>query len=163
MSTPFLPARPDICLYVSGSNKCPLKVGVRIMTLRAGRFTPDERVEVAARTLTIPWRNAPSSTSRSSKVNPKEANSQRTGQLSKNWPSMVLWIGSSAGWTHQRGGMPRPTAPSSAGYSLDRLAYVSTGPLRPPVPPDLDTQAEAPPRPGALEGESPERRAFAPL
>lgn len=76
VSTPFLPARPDICLYVSGSNKCPLNVGVRIMTLRAGRFTPEERVEVAARTLTTPWRNAPSSTSRSSKVNPTEAKSK---------------------------------------------------------------------------------------
>lgn len=54
VSTPFLPARPAICLYVSGSNKRPLKVGVRMMTLRAGRLTPEERVEVAARTLTIP-------------------------------------------------------------------------------------------------------------
>lgn len=72
VSTPFLPARPAICLYVSGSNKRPLKVGVRMMTLRAGRLTPEERVEVAARTLTIPWRKAPSNTSRSSNVKPTE-------------------------------------------------------------------------------------------
>lgn len=70
VSTPFLPARPAICLYVSGSNKRPLKVGVRMMTLRAGRLTPEERVEVAARTLTMPWRKAPSNTSRSSNVRP---------------------------------------------------------------------------------------------
>lgn len=42
-----------------------------MMTRRAGRLTPDERVEVAARTLTRPWRKAPSNTSRSSKVKPK--------------------------------------------------------------------------------------------
>lgn len=71
VSTPFLPARPDICLYVRGSSTCPLKVGVRIITRRAGRLTPEERVEVAARTLTRPRRKAPSNTSRSSKVKPK--------------------------------------------------------------------------------------------
>lgn len=68
---------------------------------------------------------------------------------------MVLWMGFRTGWTHQRGGTPRPMAPSSGGYSLDRLAYVSTGPQRPPVPPDPDTRAEAPLRPGALKGEGP--------
>lgn len=41
------------------------------MTRRAGRLTPEERVEVAARTLTRPWRKAASNTSRSSKVNPE--------------------------------------------------------------------------------------------
>ena len=70
VSTPFLPARPAICLYVSASSKCPLKVGVRMMTLRAGRLTPEDSVEVAARTRTMLWRKAPSSTSRSSNVRP---------------------------------------------------------------------------------------------
>lgn len=42
------------------------------MTLRAGKFTPDESVEVAARTLIKPWRKAPSMMSRSSKVRPGE-------------------------------------------------------------------------------------------
>lgn len=74
VSTPFLPALPAICLYVRGSNKCPLKVGVRMMTLRAGRLTPEDSVEVAARTLTRPCRNAPSNTSRSSNVKPTETN-----------------------------------------------------------------------------------------
>lgn len=43
-----------------------------MMMRRAGRFTPDESVEVAARTRIRPCRKAPSMMSRSSKVRPEE-------------------------------------------------------------------------------------------
>lgn len=55
-----------------------------MMTLRAGRLTPDERVEVAARTLIMPWRKAPSNTSRSSNVNPAESNINSYKHTQKN-------------------------------------------------------------------------------
>ena len=73
VSTPFLPARPTICLYVRISRIRPLKIGVRIITRRAGKFTPDERVEVAAKTRIWPWRKALSMISLSSKVRPKKS------------------------------------------------------------------------------------------
>lgn len=71
MSTPLRPARPTICLYVSMSSRCPLNTGVLMITRRAGRFTPEDKVEVATRTLRKPWRKAPSRMSRSSNVRPK--------------------------------------------------------------------------------------------
>ena len=40
------------------------------MTLRAGKFTPELKVEVATRTRIIPLLKAPSTISRSSYVNP---------------------------------------------------------------------------------------------
>ena len=70
MSTPFLPARPIICLYVRVSRIEPPNTGDRIMTLRAGKLTPDDSVEVATRTRIDPLRKPPSTMSRSSKVKP---------------------------------------------------------------------------------------------
>jgi hypothetical protein len=41
-----------------------------MITLLAGRFTPEDRVDVATNTRTTPFRNAASTMSRSSRVNP---------------------------------------------------------------------------------------------
>ena len=74
VSTPFLPALPIICLYVRKSISWPWNTGVRIKTRRAGRFTPDDRVDVAIKTLRIPCLKAPSTMSRSSNVKPGNKN-----------------------------------------------------------------------------------------
>lgn len=50
----------------------PPNTGDLIMTRRAGKLTPDERVDVATRTRTDPVRKPPSIMSRSSKVKPRE-------------------------------------------------------------------------------------------
>ena len=72
VSTPFRPALPIICLYVRKSINCPWNTGVRMRTRRAGRFTPEDRVEVAIKTFSMPCRKAPSTMSLSSKVRPVE-------------------------------------------------------------------------------------------
>lgn len=119
VSTPFLPARPAICLYVSGSSKRPLKVGVRMMTLRAGRLTPDERVEVAARTLINPWRKAPSSTSRSSNVNPAQWN-----VLNHKLDRLHFSVDEGLS-VHRHGGRPPPMEQCTVGWDQDQLEFAS--------------------------------------
>ena len=52
------------------SISAPWKVGVLISTRLAGRLTPDERVEVATSTFSVPPLKAPSKMSRSSNVRP---------------------------------------------------------------------------------------------
>ena len=72
VSTPFLPARPAICLYARVSITRPPNIGDLTMTRRAGRLTPEDRVDVATSIFTKPWRNAPSTMSLSSKVKPEK-------------------------------------------------------------------------------------------
>lgn len=116
------------------------------MTRRAGRLTPEERVEVAARTLTRPWRKAPSNTSRSSKVNPETK--QRDGNRAL---ALVGVVEEMCRCAHLRGGTPPPTAPSSGGWSLIQLESAPTGPQHPLVPADPDSQVEVLPRWNVLE------------
>jgi len=49
----------------------PRNIGVRIITRRAGKFTPEDSVEVATSTLSPPNLNAPSTISLSSNVSPE--------------------------------------------------------------------------------------------
>jgi len=70
VSCPIRPARPIICLYVWESRDLPWNTGERIMTRRAGRFTPELKVEVATSTLKAPERKQASRMSRSSNVKP---------------------------------------------------------------------------------------------
>lgn len=107
-----------------------------MMTRRAGRLTPEDRVEVAARTLTRPWRKAPSSTSRSSKVKPNPAKLILIIRLEVG---VVLELCKCA---HLRGGKPPPMVLSYGGLSLIQLESVSTGLQRPLVPPDPEAQVE---------------------
>ena len=47
-------------------------MGVRMMTRLAGRFTPEDNVDVATSTFRAPWRKAPSTMSRLSNVKPTQ-------------------------------------------------------------------------------------------
>lgn len=67
---PILPALPIICLYVNALIGFPANNGDRIITLRAGKLTPELNVLVAIMTRRDPFPKALSMMSRSSNVSP---------------------------------------------------------------------------------------------
>lgn len=71
VSTPKRPARPIICRYCKTSIGNPWQCGDLTITLLAGKFTPEDKVDVATSTLTELCLNAPSIMSLSSIVRPK--------------------------------------------------------------------------------------------
>ena len=59
-----------------------------MMTRLAGKFTPEDSVEVATRTRKMPFLNAPSTMSRSSKVRPEKVKSMKN--LNRGMAKMSL-------------------------------------------------------------------------
>ena len=72
----------------------PPNTGDLMITLRAGRLTPEESVEVASRTRRDPERKPPSMMSLSSKVRPevekKTANLNTVPLRALRYPSLVI-------------------------------------------------------------------------
>lgn len=76
-STPIRPALPTICLYERISIGWLRNDGERIITLRAGKLTPEDSVDVATSTFKVPLRKFPSMMFLSSSVKPGRGHDYR--------------------------------------------------------------------------------------